>query len=778
MTVKIPSIVNDADVEQLDITPTTGGGKTGTVSGSYNLDTGEETRFVAGPLLPGVAENTKLELDNTGGNVTYDGYTADQMDGDYSYDASTTDTIDGVTAETVDKDYATDVTNVDTNDLYKADTQEAEVYGYTPTEAEVYGYNPTLAEATGYEAEKLNGRADYTPELAEAATWDAYFRAVEQNDLARHHLESMLSSDSDYMKQARTAGIQYANSRGLLNTIMAGRAAQGAAIERAAPIAMQDANTYNQRALADMQYTNQARSDNANNQTRVSIENAGFSNDAAKFAGENARFDVDWGNRSDEFNADAINKTTWNNQDAINSADEFNANAKNQFSIYNNSNYVDALKDLADKQTENSQFNAEQNNVTDRDWMGLLASILEGNANRTTDASMLDTKVNQDTDKFDVGELNDLVSTVLGLNTQIGIDNTHQENTAKEDASDKEYGKDEFNVSESNDAKQDNAEGNLTADLHNDEVDYQKWEKNWSLEAEKKRDEWLHKFDMEKLDYQKISNMQADYVTTMKSLWTEANGYIQEIQGRNDIDGDTKTQLINDAIWMRDEGMRVIGSVYDELPGWDESWNIMEVEGIDDIDLSASADAVAAHGADVQAIFKDELGRDPSEADAAHYATKLAEGMTPDEIRAEIGGSEESGEYKLNQSASEHVDYVEGLFEAFLGRDAEPADVEFYTRAIAKGEKTKAEVKKEILASEENVTQEIAKGNLKPEMFTNDILNAYDVIFSRTPSQQEIDSTAEYILWKAKKEGLTTREAINKDLLAHFQESDEFKNKG
>lgn len=752
-------------IEKLAITPTTGSKNTGTAGGSYNADTGETTRLVSGPLLPGVAENTKLELNNdTGGDVTYHGYEADQMDGDYGYDAATTETIGDVTAATVDKDYATDVTNVDTNDLYKADTQEAEVYGYTPTEAEVYGYNPTLAEATGYEAEKLNGRADYTPTLAQAATWDAYVRAVEQNDMARHHLESMLSSDSDYMKQARTAGIQYANSRGLLNTIMAGRAAQGAAIERAAPIAMQDANTYNQRALADMQYTNQARSDNANNQTRVSISNAGFSNDAARFAGENARFDVDWSNRSNEFNADAINETTWNNQDAINSADEFNANAKNQFSIYNNSNYVDALKDLADKQTEISQFNAEQNNVTDRDWMGLLAGILEGNANRTTDASMLDTKINQDTDKFDVSEVNDLINTVLGLNTQINLDNTHQVNDAAKDEDDKEFDSDKFNVSESNDAQEDNAAGNLTADLHNDEVDYQKWEKNWSIEAEKKRDEWLHKFDMEKLDYEKISNMQADYVTTMKSLWTEANSYIQEIQRRNDIDGDTKTQLIDDAIWMRDEGMRVLGSVYDELPGWDESWNIMEVEGIDDIDLSASADAVAAHGGTVQQIFNEILGRNPSEADAAWYASEIAKGKTPDQIRNEVGGSDEAKQNAFNERA----DYVQNLFSTILGRDATQADIDFYAGEIIAGNKTPQQVKQEILASTELRDQDVAAGTAQPYQFVSDVTKAYQTLLGRDPDPGGLKSATEFMA-----SGKTYDE-----LIAAMKQSDEWKNRG
>lgn len=64
-------------------------------------------------------------------------------------------------------------------------------------------------------------------------------------DTVQGQLNSMLDSDSPLMKRAETQGKQFANQRGLLNSSMAAGASQGAMIDRATPIAQQDAG-YNQ----------------------------------------------------------------------------------------------------------------------------------------------------------------------------------------------------------------------------------------------------------------------------------------------------------------------------------------------------------------------------------------------------------------------------------------------------------------------------------------------------------------------------------------------------
>lgn len=55
-------------------------------------------------------------------------------------------------------------------------------------------------------------------------------------------LNGLLDVNSDYIKRARNEGMQVANKRGLLNSSIAAGASQGAAIDRALPIAQQDAD--------------------------------------------------------------------------------------------------------------------------------------------------------------------------------------------------------------------------------------------------------------------------------------------------------------------------------------------------------------------------------------------------------------------------------------------------------------------------------------------------------------------------------------------------------
>ncbi|GEK48429.1 hypothetical protein HPA02_27120 [Bisbaumannia pacifica] len=63
------------------------------------------------------------------------------------------------------------------------------------------------------------------------------------------HLNQLLGSNSPLMQRAATQGQQLANQRGLLNSSMAAGAAQGAMIDRALPVAQQDAQYQQQRGL-------------------------------------------------------------------------------------------------------------------------------------------------------------------------------------------------------------------------------------------------------------------------------------------------------------------------------------------------------------------------------------------------------------------------------------------------------------------------------------------------------------------------------------------------
>lgn len=74
---------------------------------------------------------------------------------------------------------------------------------------------------------------------------------VSPNQTSQYQLEQILASDSPLMQRAATQGQQMANQRGLLNSSMAGEAAQGAMIDRATPLAQQDAQTYFQNSQAN-----------------------------------------------------------------------------------------------------------------------------------------------------------------------------------------------------------------------------------------------------------------------------------------------------------------------------------------------------------------------------------------------------------------------------------------------------------------------------------------------------------------------------------------------
>lgn len=217
--------------------------------------------------------------------------------------------------------------------------------GYTPTHATAKGYDGATYGAKTYETTKMNpadvakanaaqaSAAQAKASLAQAYTYDAYKQAVAKEDLTSYHLNKLLDENSDYIKRAKTEGLQQANARGLLNTSMAAGAAHGAAIDRAAPIASQDAGTYNERALTHIAEENTARRTNATNKTNVSMSNASNETNVSM---DNAR------------NATNVSVANANNQTATS---QFNAGQENSF-----------WKQYIDNENAASQFNTGQEN--------------------------------------------------------------------------------------------------------------------------------------------------------------------------------------------------------------------------------------------------------------------------------------------------------------------------------------------------------------------------------------------------------------------------------
>jgi len=86
---------------------------------------------------------------------------------------------------------------------------------------------------------------------------------TDANQLAQGRLGGMLSQNSPYLRDARNRAMRTANSRGLLNSAMAAGMGEEAAIGAAAPIAVQDAQTYGLNARQNAQELNKALDTNA-----------------------------------------------------------------------------------------------------------------------------------------------------------------------------------------------------------------------------------------------------------------------------------------------------------------------------------------------------------------------------------------------------------------------------------------------------------------------------------------------------------------------------------
>lgn len=160
----------------------------------------------------------------------------------------------------------------------------------TPQQATATGYTPTTADA----------------KTATSQSYDPNAFQVTPEQTVEGRLSGIISADSPLMQQARTRALQYANSRGLINSSLAAGEAQARMVDAAMPIAQQDAGAFNQAM------TNTVNAKNAA---------AGF-----KATAENA---------ASQTNAQLGTNVNLANQNATNTAQQFGANAYNTASITN-----------------------------------------------------------------------------------------------------------------------------------------------------------------------------------------------------------------------------------------------------------------------------------------------------------------------------------------------------------------------------------------------------------------------------------------------------------
>jgi hypothetical protein len=81
-------------------------------------------------------------------------------------------------------------------------------------------------------------------------------REVTPDELVQNRLQGLLDSNSPYIRNARLAGVQYANARGQLGSSFAAGAAQKSAIEAGLPIATADAQAFRDAATQNLNALN------------------------------------------------------------------------------------------------------------------------------------------------------------------------------------------------------------------------------------------------------------------------------------------------------------------------------------------------------------------------------------------------------------------------------------------------------------------------------------------------------------------------------------------
>ena len=150
------------------------------------------------------------------------------------------------------------------------------------------------------------------PATPNVATYAPTTRQVNQpTDTVQGQVDSILSKDSPLMQRARTLATQQMAQRGLVNSSMAAGAGTAAMIDRATPIAAQDANTYSQASQDNMNAMNTSGQFNAGEINRFGLQTG-----QQKFQGEQSALDRNLQTNLTNTNIQA-SKDQQNNQQAF-----------------------------------------------------------------------------------------------------------------------------------------------------------------------------------------------------------------------------------------------------------------------------------------------------------------------------------------------------------------------------------------------------------------------------------------------------------------------------
>lgn len=165
------------------------------------------------------------------------------------------------------------------------DTTESPIPRFDLPEVDTSINQPTSAnEAVKADVMELAPPEDIdAAQIGEYTPYQAVMGSVTPDATVEGRLSGLLSQNNPYIDRARTEAAQLANRRGMLNTSMAAGAAEGAAIDRALPIAQQDAKAFLEQQFLNQGYSNEAAKHLADASIQRENTQAAFEQDTRQF---------------------------------------------------------------------------------------------------------------------------------------------------------------------------------------------------------------------------------------------------------------------------------------------------------------------------------------------------------------------------------------------------------------------------------------------------------------------------------------------------------------
>lgn len=293
-------------------------------------------------------------------------------------------------------------------DLYAQDPGAVQVdegtgqADYAPTPESVDASAAT-ANAVGMEAAQVNEAAQAAAQTGTTATAEAALSAPGVGDAvdaavagqaqgeaggydattASEELLKITGQDSPLMQRAQQRGILSAARRGLQNTTIAGGMAEGAMVDAASPIAIQDANAINQARQFTAQQANEMEALNVQMMQQTGL--AGL--DARTKA---ALQDAGLLTQTGQFNTNQINSMEQLNAQLGTQTEQFNAAQRNSIATLNAQLEQDATRFTAAEQNQIAALNAQME-----------TEVSIRNAAAATEASFLDSNL-----RFQINDAN------------------------------------------------------------------------------------------------------------------------------------------------------------------------------------------------------------------------------------------------------------------------------------------------------------------------------------------------------------------------------------